>query len=87
VRAWIFELIARRQLEEDVDTVGQLSRTEQERKYYDHLLGKYSTVHRFLPTLLRSIHFEGAAAGQPVLRALDFLEKIEGKPNPDMDKS
>jgi TnpA family transposase len=87
VRAWIFELIARRQLEEDVDTVGQLSRTEQERKYYDHLLGKYSTVHRFLPTLLRSIHFEGAAAGQPVLRALDFLEKIEGKPNPDMDKA
>jgi len=87
VRAWIFDLISRSQLEADVDTVGELSRAEQDRKYYDRLLGKYSTVRRFLPALLRSIHFKAAAAGQPVLNALEFLKKIEGKPKPDMDKA
>ena len=87
VRVWIFDSISRSQLEADVDIVGELSRAEQDRKYYDQLLGRYSTVRRFLPALLRSIHFEAAAAGQPVLRALEFLKRIEGKPKPDMDKA
>src|SRR5205823_4624244 len=54
VRAWVFELLSRTQLEEDVDTVGELSRTKDDSKYYDHLLGNYSTVRRFLPALLQS---------------------------------
>src|SRR6516225_3254394 len=87
VRVWVFESISRGQLEADVDTVGLLSRAEQDRKYYDQLLGRYSTVRRFLPGLLRTIHFEAAAAGQPVLKALEFLKRIEGKPKPDMDKA
>jgi hypothetical protein len=87
VRSRIFERISRSQLEADVDTVSELSRAERDRKYYDQLLGEYSTVRRFLPALLRSIHFEAAAAGQPALQALEFLKKIEGKPKPDMDNA
>jgi hypothetical protein len=70
-----------------MDTVGTLSRTKDDGKYYDHLLGNYSTVRRFLPALLRSVQFEAATAGQPVLKALDFLRKIEGKAKPSMDKA
>ena len=87
IRTRIFERISRSQLEADVETVSELSRAERDRKYYDQLLGKYSTVRRFLPALLRSIHFQAAAAGQPVLRALEFLKKIEGKLKPDMDNA
>jgi hypothetical protein len=87
VRSWIFESISRSQLEADVDIVGELSRTEQDRKYHNQLIRRYSTVRRFLPALLRTIHFEAGAAGQPVLKALEFLKKIEGKPKPDMDKA
>jgi TnpA family transposase len=87
VRARVFDLLSRTQLEEDMDTVGTLSRTKNDGKYYDHLLGTYSTVRRFLPALLRSVQFEAATAGQPVLKALDFLRKIEGTAKPSMDKA
>ena len=87
VRTRIFELLSRSQLEQDVDTVGELSRTKDDSKYYAHLLGNYSTVRRFLPALLQSIQFEAATAGQPVLKALDFLRKIEGASKPSMDKA
>jgi hypothetical protein len=57
VRAAIFGLIARSQLEQDVATVGILSRAEQENRYYEHLLNGYSQVRRFLSALLRTIAF------------------------------
>ena len=79
VRAAIFALISRPQLEQDVHTVGKLSRAEEEGRYYEHLLNGYTQVRRFLPTLLSSIAFEASTAGQPVLRALSFLREAEGK--------
>jgi TnpA family transposase len=86
VRFRIFAQIAKQQLEEDVDTVGILSRTgDDKNKYYDHLVNNYGTVRRFLPSLLRNIEFEGTTGGVPVLQALRFLKKIEGKPNPTME--
>ena len=52
--------------------------------YYEFLLGNYSTIRRFLPLLLRTVQFEGAKAGQPALKAIEFLREIEGHSRPAM---
>jgi len=41
--------------------------------FYGELNAKYATVKRFLPTLLRVVRFEGNAAAQPLLEALQWL--------------
>jgi TnpA family transposase len=79
LRAAIFALIPREQLEQDVHTVGQLSREEDEFHHYEHLIGHYNQMRRFLPLLLQSIEFDGTAAARPVLDALAFLKCQEAK--------
>src|SRR5258707_13034363 len=54
-----------------------LTRPEDD-NYYEFLLGNYTTIRRFLPLLLRTVQFEGAKAGQPALKAIEFLRDIEG---------
>jgi len=48
------------------------------------LIERYTLVRRFLPTLLRTLQFEGTRAGQAVLDALTFLRSIEGQRDPDL---
>jgi hypothetical protein len=79
LRAAIFTRISREQLEEDVATIGALSR-EDHGNYFEHLCNHYGQVRRFLPRLLREIHFEGNRAGQSVLEALEFLKRLEDSP-------
>jgi hypothetical protein len=79
LRAAIFTRISREQLEKDVATIGALSR-EDHGNYYEHLCNHYGQVRRFLPRLLREIHFEGNRAGQSVLEALEFLKRFEDSP-------
>ena len=38
--------------------------------YYPELVERYRQVRRFLPTLLRTVSFEGTQAGQPMLEAV-----------------
>ena len=86
VRAAVFQRVAREQLEQAVVTVGALTRPEDD-NYYEFLLGNYRTVRRFLPLLLWTVHFESAKAGQPVLKAIQFLKGIEGCSKPAMDEA
>jgi hypothetical protein len=79
LRAAIFTRISREQLEKDIATIGALSR-EDHGNYYEHLCNHYGQVRRFLPRLLREIHFEGNRAGQSVLEALEFLKRFEDSP-------
>ena len=60
-------------------TIGALSR-EDHGNYFEHLCNHYGQVRRFLPRLLREIHFEGNRAGQSVLEALEFLKRLEDSP-------
>ena len=87
LRAAIFALVPREQLEKDVNTVDKLSRSEDETHYYEHLVHHYSQMRRFLPTLLQTIEFDGTSAAQPVLEALAFLKRREGKPDISMDEA
>ena len=84
VRHTAFQIVPAIQIEQDIATVTRLTRPPDD-NYYEFLLGNYNTIRRFLPELLRSIRFEGARAGQPVLQALEFLHGIEGCSKPKME--
>jgi TnpA family transposase len=79
VRARIFAHVPRPQLEQAIQTVDALARSDDDDHYYEYLRGQYPLVRRFLPTLLQAITFQGAQAGQPVLDALQFLKDLEGR--------
>ena len=87
LRAAIFALVSREQLEEDVHTVDNQTRGEDETHYYEHLVNHYSQMRRFLPMLLERVDFRGSAAAEPVLKALAFLRRREGKQEVPMEKA
>ncbi len=86
LRAQVFARVPREQLEQDVVTVSELTRPQDD-KSYEQLLAYYSTLRRFLPMLLQTLHFEATRAGQPVLKALEFLKEIEGSSRPNMSEA
>ena len=83
VREAVFAAVAPEDLAEAVLTVEALTRPPDD-GYYADLLGRYSLVRQFLPTLLKTIAFAGTAEGRPVLEALAFLRRIEGQKQPDL---
>lgn len=83
VREAAFARIAAEDLAEAATVVAALTRGPDER-YYDDLLGRYSLVRQFVPTLLKTLTFGGTPTGQPVLEALAFLRRIEGQKVPDL---
>ena len=87
LRAAIFEAIAREQLEQDVATIGEISRSEDETRYFDQMIDHYSQMRRFLPMLLRMIPFQSHVPGDPVIEALTFLRRREGKREVPMEKA
>ena len=72
----VFSRVARDKLVAAIATVEALARPTDEH-YEKELLDSYARVRRFLPTLLRTIRFEGTQAGQAVLRGLEFLTETE----------
>jgi len=45
--------------------------------YFDELLAQHRRIRRFLPRLVRTVGFGAMPAGQPVLKALQHLRKVE----------
>jgi len=70
-------------LEMAVTTVTALTRPPEDH-YYKDLLSRYGQMRQFLPTLLRTMSFDGTAAGRPVLDTVAFLRRIEGQRKPDL---
>ena len=86
VRAQTFVRIPREQVLKAGTQVEALARPPDD-QYYPELVERYRSVRRFLPTLLRTVTFEGTQAGQPLLRAVDFLRRIEHQRLPDMQQA
>ncbi len=86
VREAAFARVAAEDLAEAVTVVEALTRPPDDR-YYDDLLGRYSLVRQFLPTLLKMLTFGGTPAGRPVLAAWAFLRRIEGQKVPDLGEA
>jgi hypothetical protein len=83
IRTQTFARVPRNRLLEAGAEVEKLTRPPDD-NYYDELVERYKSVRRFLPTLLRTVSFEGIQAGQPLLEALAFLGRIENQRSPDM---
>jgi TnpA family transposase len=86
VRGAVFNRIPKEHLLRAMDVVGQLARPNDD-NYYEKLPERYNSVRRFLPSLLRTVTFNGTAAGQPLVEAWHFLRHIEGQKRPQMDEA
>jgi len=83
VRTAIYAAIPHATITAAVETIEALARPS-DVDIQPELIARYTLVRRFLPTLLRTIAFQGTAAGRPVLTALTFLQRIEGMRDPDL---
>jgi hypothetical protein len=86
VRTRTFAQIPRERVLDAGSQVEQLARPPDDH-YYPELVDRYRRVRLFLPTLLRTLSFDGTQAGQPMLQALDFLTQSESKRHPDMHQA
>jgi hypothetical protein len=85
-RTKTFARVPRKRLLEAGAEIENLTRPPDD-NYYDELIERYKSVRRFLPTLLRTVSFEGIQAGQPLLNALAFLRRIDHQRRPDMSQA
>ncbi len=83
LRETIFARIPEEALLDAATTVADLTRPPDDTHYRD-LRQQYTTVRRFLPSLLRTITFDGIGTGRPVVDALAFLARVEEGQEPDM---
>ena len=72
LRTKLFGNIPRETLTQAIDGVKALIRPANN-VYYSELQGKYRTVRRFLPMLLKHVRFGTNVAGEPLVAALDWL--------------
>jgi TnpA family transposase len=79
IREAVFARVSLDKLAAAVNKVGDLASPEEDYSYayYEQLSTRYGSVRRFLPSLLKTIRFQGTEAGKPVLEALEYLAKIE----------
>ncbi len=86
IRGIVFSKISKDQLLEAISKIDELARPQGD-KYHQEIIALYGRTRRFLPTLLKTIDFQGTYSCQPILQALHFLRNIEGKRKPDMSKA
>lgn len=72
----VFAKVSRETLEQATKTVNDLVRPPDD-VYFLELNARYSSVRRFLPTLLKQIHFESNLAGKPVVDAFNWVRDNE----------
>ena len=83
LREFVFKDVSRVRLEEAAARVGELARPADD-NYEEEITERYRAVQRFFPKVLQTVEFSGTPAGQSILQAMEFLNSIEGKRNPDM---
>lgn len=86
LRERIFARISPDRLREAIATIDNLARPPDD-NYHQELVDRYMKVRRFLPSVLKTVKFQAAPSGQPVLKALWFLAGIEGQRKPDMSQA
>ena len=76
LRAAVFTVVPKAALEAAVSQVDSLTRPPDD-PYFDELLAQYRRIRRFLPHFVRVVGLGAVPAGQPVLKALHHLRKVE----------
>ncbi|CAD5640132.1 transposase [Escherichia coli] len=77
LRQVIFKYVPKNRLAESVSKVNELARP-QNNNFHDEIVEQYGRVKRFLPAVLRDLHFRAAPAGEHVLAAIHYLAELNG---------
>src|SRR6266567_4303372 len=83
LRERIYARVPAEHLQAAVTTIGELTRPPED-TYAQELLDRYLMIRRFLPTFWRTLDFESTPGGRPTLQAVQFLQRIEGRPRASM---
>lgn len=79
IRQTIFSTISKDRLRTAIGMVDILTRPIDQNIEFKELFKHYTSVRRFLPSLLESIEFKASSAGQSALAAWNFLSDVENK--------
>lgn len=77
LRKTIFSSVPVARLAESVEKVNELARP-QDTNFQDEMVEQYGRVRRFLPALLRDLHFRAAPDGEHTLAAIHYLAELNG---------
>ena len=77
LRRVIFNCVPKNRLAESVSKVNELARP-QNNNFHDEMVEQYGRVKRFLPAVLRDLHFQAAPAGEHTLAAIHYLTELNG---------
>ena len=77
LRQTIFSHVPKNRLAESVGKVNELARP-QDTNFQDEMVEQYGRVKRFLPAMLRDLHFQYAPAGENTLSAIHYLAELSG---------
>ncbi len=77
LRQVIFKCVPKNRLAESVSKVNELARPHNN-NFHDEMVEQYGRVKRFLPAVLRNLHFRAAPAGEHVLAAIHYLAELNG---------
>jgi TnpA family transposase len=81
VRQAVFDLFSREDLTEAMARIESLARPQDD-QYFKELRAQHRRL-RFMPSLLRTISFDTAPAGRPILDAIEYLRSVvDDKPRP-----
>ena len=86
LRSTVFARVSKQSLAEAVALVGTLARPPDDDNHAEQM-EQYRRIRRFWPHVLRTVPFQAAPAGQPVVNALNFLADIEGEHQPDLSRA
>lgn len=73
----IFSSVPKSRLAESVSMVNELARP-QNNNFHDEMVEQYGRVKRFLPAVLRDLHFRAVPAGEYTLAAIHYLAELNG---------
>ncbi len=86
LRETIFNSIPKSRLAESVSKVNELARP-QNNNFHDEMVEQYGRVKRFLPAVLRDLHFQAAPAGEHTLSAIHYLTELNGSKKRILDNA
>src|SRR5690606_26255831 len=75
LRRAIFSCVPKSRLAESVSKVNELARP-QNNNFHDEMVEQYGRVKRFLPAVLRDLHFRAEPAGEDILAAIHYLTEL-----------
>ncbi len=77
LRRVIFNCVPKNRQAESVSKVNEIARP-QNNNFHDKMVEQYGRVKRFLPAVLRDLHFQAAPAGEYTLAAIHYLTELNG---------